>query len=718
MIGTRLGPYEILEEIGQGGMATVYRAYHPSMDRDVAVKVIHLAIATNALSRQRFEREARLIAKLEHPHLLPVYDYNGAHNPPYIVMRYLEGGTLKDVITAYGALPLLDAAHLTRQIASALDYAHRQGVIHRDIKPNNILIDQDGNAFLMDFGIARMTERSEGLTQTGFAVGTPSYMSPEQGMGEPNITPQADIYSLGVMVFQMASGQLPFTAETPMGIVLRHIHDAVPKASAFNPRLPPAFDLLIAKAMAKKPEDRFQTATEFAEELTAIANETEPARPSLLRRAAQANIEALRRRRQDKRASQEMTFSGLPARQDLSPTQTSSLEDTPTLLTPTDQRAIPPLTRQTAPPPVEEMPITTPPLTPSAAPAPSGGRRTTMIALIGAALALAVIAVAVIGQIGERGAAEQTQTAAALAAIDATETAGVPSPTAASSPTLEIGVTPTEISAASAEATDAPAETATSAPSVTPTATHTPTPTLTGTPATPIARALRPLILRAGPGLDYARVGELSGNQEVTIIGTTEDGSWFQVRLPNGESAWLASSFVQPFGSLMLVPFVEPPTRTPTPSHTPTPTHTPSDTPTLTATPSFTPTFTSTPTPTLTFTPTPTHTPSDTPTFTSTPTLTLTPTETPTPTPARAFALALRDVAVRAGSGSEYRQIGTLSADEEALIIGKTADATWLLIVLPNGLNAWLANSPLTVRVTGNMIDLPVIQAPTITPAP
>lgn len=690
MIGTRLGPYEIVEEIGKGGMATVYRAYQASMDRDVAVKVIHLAIATDTLSRQRFEREARLIAKLEHPHLLPVYDYNGSHIPPYIVMRYLEGGTLKDVITGRGALPLSDIAHLTHQVASALDYAHRQGVIHRDIKPTNILIDQDGNAFLMDFGIARMTERSEGLTQTGFAVGTPSYMSPEQGMGEPNITSQADIYSLGVMVFQMASGQLPYTAETPMAIVLRHINDVVPRASAFNKALPPAFDQLIAKAMAKKPEDRYQTATEFADALTAIANEIDLTRPNVLRQAAQENIELMRKRREDKRSSQEATVGDFSAgRGGVSSTQAPIPDDGATVITPTDQRAVPSSMRQpAAPPPVEEMPLTTPASTPIAIPAPGGGRRITMFVLLGVVAVLAVVAVALIGQITAGGAAEQTQTAVALAALNAAETDAAVTPTLEASPSADTGVTPTEIGAAGIDATDSPTETSTSAPSATQAATQTPTETLTGTPSTPIAQALRPLILRAGPGLDYARVAELVEDQQVEIIGTTEDGSWFQVRLLNGEVAWLASNFVRTFGSLMPVPFVEPPTRTPMPSNTPTPSYTPSQTPT--------PTFT--------------LTPSETPTFT------LTPSETPTPTPSRGFALALREIAVRAGPGSEYQPVGALSANAEVLIIGKTGDATWLLVVLPNGQNAWLANSPLAVRVIGNVTDLPVIQAPTITP--
>ncbi|PJF24789.1 MAG: hypothetical protein CUN53_16065, partial [Phototrophicales bacterium] len=343
--------------------------------------MIHLAIATDTLSRQRFEREARLIARLEHPHLLPVYDYNGSHSPPYIVMRYLEGGTLKDIITAQGVLPLSDIAHLTRQVASALDYAHRQGVIHRDIKPTNILIDQDGNAFLMDFGIARMTERSEGLTQTGFAVGTPSYMSPEQGMGEPNITPQADIYSLGVMVFQMASGQLPYTAETPMAIVLRHINDVVPRASAFNRALTPEFDRIIAKAMAKKPEDRYQTATEFADALTAIANELDLTRPNLLRKAAQANIDALRKRREDKRSSQEATIGDFSAGRGLSSTQAPIPEDGATVITPTDQRAVPFSTQLPPVPPADldiSGPIVIPPPRATPPPAAGAGRRGTI----------------------------------------------------------------------------------------------------------------------------------------------------------------------------------------------------------------------------------------------------------------------------------------------------------------------------------------------------
>ena len=152
---SQLGPYELIEEIGRGGMATVYRAYQPNMGRDVAIKVIVKSLVGDSDSIQRFQREARLIARLEHPHILPVYDFDGRHDPPYIVMRYLHSGTLKHIL-AQGPLPPVEASHLIQQVGSALDYAHRQGIIHRDVKPSNIMIDREGNAFVTDFGLARM----------------------------------------------------------------------------------------------------------------------------------------------------------------------------------------------------------------------------------------------------------------------------------------------------------------------------------------------------------------------------------------------------------------------------------------------------------------------------------------------------------------------------------------------------------------------------------
>ncbi len=303
MIGERLGSYEIIEQIGQGGMATVYRAYQPSMERFVAVKVIHANIVDDEFELvERFQREARLVARLEHPHLLPIYDYNLTYTPAYIVMRYLEGGTLKDILKQ-GRLPLAETGFLMGQIASALDYAHRQGVVHRDIKPTNIMIDQDGNAFVADFGIARMAQGSSegGLTQTGMAVGTPHYMAPEQGMGMQDIDHRADIYALGVMLFEMVTGQLPFNAETPMVVIVKHINDPIPRASTIRADIPPELDMLLMRALAKDSADRFESASELMHVLNAaIAAQSGPlpGTPTVLRAAARESAQTIRSERE------------------------------------------------------------------------------------------------------------------------------------------------------------------------------------------------------------------------------------------------------------------------------------------------------------------------------------------------------------------------------------------------------------------------------------
>ncbi|HML20437.1 MAG TPA: protein kinase [Aggregatilinea sp.] len=302
MIGSRLGPYEIMDEIGHGGMATVYRAWQPSMDRFVAIKIIHRAIATEGTSLDRFEREAKLIARLEHPHILPIYDYNGMHDPPYIVMRYMPTGTLKDILQR-DHLAFTEAAYLVRQIASALDYAHRQGVIHRDVKPSNIMVDGDGNAFLTDFGIARILESAEGLTASGLAVGTPGYMAPEQGMGLP-IDNRADIYALGVMMFEMITGHTPYRAETPMAVILKHISDPVPLASAENPDISPDVDKVLLRAMAKDANDRYQTATEMADDLIAAIGPSAAQTPKHLQQIAAETIADLERQRIEAQAAQ------------------------------------------------------------------------------------------------------------------------------------------------------------------------------------------------------------------------------------------------------------------------------------------------------------------------------------------------------------------------------------------------------------------------------
>ncbi|HEX7078854.1 MAG TPA: protein kinase [Candidatus Eisenbacteria bacterium] len=267
MIGKKLRAYEITEEIGSGGMATVYRAYQPSMDRHVAIKVIRSSILHDPALRERFQREARLIARLEHPHLLPVYDFDGEHDPPYIVMRFLEGGTLKQV-QQRGGVPRDELLYILHQLAGALDYAHRQGIVHRDLKPSNVMIDREGNAFLTDFGIARAAGGDKDLTGTGLMIGTPGYMAPEQARGDGLVDKAADIYSLGVMAFEILTGCQPYESENAFDVILAHLNAPIPRASERRPDVPKAVDLVLARALAKEKGERYPTAAAFVEELT------------------------------------------------------------------------------------------------------------------------------------------------------------------------------------------------------------------------------------------------------------------------------------------------------------------------------------------------------------------------------------------------------------------------------------------------------------------
>ena len=315
MVGTTLGVYEVLEEVGRGGMATVYRARHGGMDRIVALKVLKQSFAGDPDALARFQREARLIARLEHPHLLPVYDFDGAHDPPYIAMRYVESGTLKDLLKR-GRLGLGEAAHLLDQVASALDYAHRQGVVHRDIKPSNVMLDGEGNAFLADFGLARVAlpdrEGEGALTLPGTVLGTPSYMSPEQAVGAGTVDRRADLYALGVLLFEMVTGTLPFPGDNPVEVAMAHVGRPIPLATERDPSLPAAVDAVIRRAMAKRPEDRFDSAAELSREVQRLAGQSVAAAPSSLRDAVRDSADRARARRE---GALEATLSGSRAMQ-------------------------------------------------------------------------------------------------------------------------------------------------------------------------------------------------------------------------------------------------------------------------------------------------------------------------------------------------------------------------------------------------------------------
>ncbi|RLD07564.1 MAG: hypothetical protein DRI32_00620 [Chloroflexi bacterium] len=264
--GVTLGAYRIISQIGKGGMATVYKAYQASMDRYVALKVLPQYHSKDPSFTQRFIQEAHTIARLEHKNILPVYDFGEEEGVAYMAMRYLDGGTLQDILSL-GQLPLSEVVEIMSQICAGLDYAHRHGVVHRDIKPANVMIDDEGGVYLTDFGLAKVLEGSSDLTVSGVVMGTPLYMAPEQSVGDA-VDERADIYAAGVILYEMVTGQPPFQAETPMAIVLAHLHDPLPLPKEVNPNVPDEIQRIILKALAKKPEDRYQTAKEMAEKLS------------------------------------------------------------------------------------------------------------------------------------------------------------------------------------------------------------------------------------------------------------------------------------------------------------------------------------------------------------------------------------------------------------------------------------------------------------------
>lgn len=273
LTGTNLGPYRVLEQLGAGGMATVYKAYHAAMDRYVAIKVLPEHMARDAGFRARFEREARTIARLEHRYILPVYDVAEHDGVPFLVMRFTDGGDLSDRIGT-PALTFARTAELVAQVADALAYAHRQGVIHRDVKPANVLIGRDGDALLSDFGIAKIYAETQQFTGDGAMIGTPAYMAPEQLRGQP-VDARTDIYALGVVLYQALTGECPFVAETPLAVALMHIHNPLRPPRALNPSIPEPLERIVLRALAKEPADRFQTADEMARALrAAVASAT------------------------------------------------------------------------------------------------------------------------------------------------------------------------------------------------------------------------------------------------------------------------------------------------------------------------------------------------------------------------------------------------------------------------------------------------------------
>ena len=549
-VGRTLGQYRLEAPLGKGGMASVYRAYQASMDRYVAIKVMTPEIADDPNFVERFQREARTIGRLEHPHILPVIDFGVSDGIYYIVMRYMDGGSLDDRLRQR-RLRVDEIVHYLDQIASALDYAHQRGVIHRDLKPNNVLLDRANNCYLTDFGIARIEGAERKLTATGSVMGTPAYMSPEQAMGRP-VDGRSDIYALGVMLYEMVTGRLPFTADTTAALIFQHVYELPPSARQFAPELPEAIDALFNRALAKTPEARHNTAQELADHFAQIFGI----------RSAPAKAQ---------QPANDKTVIG------------EAIAPPTTILQPSAAA------REVPTPPRERTVAVGSPLASGTATAVEQPKRGAPVALLGI---LAVVLLALGGGafflIDQNERTAQTATAqTALAAQNSTNTA-VALATDAQATLIALSATPTPT------LTETPSAT----PSFTPSATFTPTPNATETliaARLATADALETAqALQTQRALDAAQTATaLSATQTVQAI-LDATAAFVQERLQTAEAVALAltaaanaTSTAEANAALTQTALALLPTATPTRTSTPTRTNTP--TRTATRTPNFDP---------------------------------------------------------------------------------------------------------------------------------
>ncbi|HLF02100.1 MAG TPA: protein kinase [Anaerolineales bacterium] len=273
MIGKTINRYQIVELLGRGGMAEVYKAFQPSLDRYVAMKVMHSFLSEDKDFFERFNREAKNVATLKHPNIIQIHDFDHEGDTYYMVMEFVDGGTLKDRLEKLHFenkhVPVNEAVRIIKDVGAALSYSHKRGMIHRDIKPANVMIDSTGRVILTDFGIAKILSGAK-FTASGSILGTPSYMSPEQGLGQPGDA-RSDIYSLGVMLYQLVTGKLPYEADTPVAVILKHVNEKLPLPRLLNPEMPQGLENVIIKALAKDPAERYQSVDEMLAHLSDLS---------------------------------------------------------------------------------------------------------------------------------------------------------------------------------------------------------------------------------------------------------------------------------------------------------------------------------------------------------------------------------------------------------------------------------------------------------------
>src|SRR5881227_1267030 len=262
------GRYRILRKLGTGGMANVYLAEDQELGRRVAIKILNERHAGDEQFIERFRREAKNAAGLSHPNIVSIYDRGEAEGTYYIAMEYLDGRSLKELIISRGSAPVRTAIEYARQILGAIGFAHRHGIVHRDIKPHNVLIGPEGRLKVTDFGIAR--SGASQMTEVGSIIGTAQYLSPEQARGSP-VDQTSDLYSVGVVLYEMLTGQVPFTGDTPLEIAMKHLSSVPEPPSAHRAEIPRDLDLIVLRALAKNPDERYQTADEFDADLARVA---------------------------------------------------------------------------------------------------------------------------------------------------------------------------------------------------------------------------------------------------------------------------------------------------------------------------------------------------------------------------------------------------------------------------------------------------------------
>jgi serine/threonine protein kinase len=500
LIGKRLGQYQILEEIGRGGMAVVYKAYQPSLDRYVAVKVLLPQLSQDPELLQRFNREARSAAMLQHPSIIRVYDVGQEKGVHYLVMDYLSGPSLAVRLKREGALDSHVALAILQDVGDALDQAHAQGVIHRDVKPSNILFSADGRAILSDFGIAKPLADSR-LTQTGTTVGTPAYMSPEQVEGR-TVDGRSDLYSLGIVLYEMLTGQVPFQADTPVAVLYKQVHQGPSAPSQLNPAISAQVDRIILRALQKDPKRRYASAGEMLRDFAKAAN-AEPAGAGIHR----------------------------AARPGEKPTEQPAPRRTPTPAKP----ATPPPQRSTS----------------------------NSAVLMGAIAGLAIIAV-IVGLVIRPSDGNPTRTPTQIGTPTRTlhtiSTGALP-PTGGPTPSRTTAPTPTGTRKITATPLPSPTRTRSATPTPSPSPSPTPLPHPVATPYVRVASSPDRLNVRSGPGEEYDILTKAYDGQVLPLMGRDDAGEWLKVRASDGTEGWVASKWTQASVSVSSLPVLpRPPT--------------------------------------------------------------------------------------------------------------------------------------------------------------